>query len=41
MNNEDEKMHIIQDAENRSKNILKKLLQMQIEKLKKNQKKSN
>ena len=38
MNDEKEKLRIIQESENRSKNILKKLLQKQIEKIKKNQK---
>ena len=38
MKNEKEKLRIIQESENRSKNILKTLLQKQIEKIKKNQK---
>ena len=38
MKNEKEKLRIIQESENRSKNILKILLQKQIEKIKKNQK---
>lgn len=38
MKNEKEKLRIIQESENRSKNILKTLLQKQIEKIKKKQK---